>query len=249
MREQEIYTQFMDWLKQSWIGLPDSEFKEETIRARFNLDEAEFLTGFPFRKTPLADLAILKGMSEEELAEKLDPMAIKGLVWKGTKDGKVRYGLNDIFFSLYRSAFWSMLENDHMRAVSEPANQYMLNGMLESFSNVEHHGLRTLPIHKTIQAGTTVRPYEDVVKLLDDFKYYTVSACPCRQRKNLDPTVENSKKPLEVCLHFDDLGHYIVDNEMGREITRQETEEILLKSAKAGLVHGMSAWQERPDTI
>ncbi len=249
MTEQEIYTQFMDWLKRTWIGLPDSEFKEEAVRARFTVDEAEFLTGFPFRRTPLEELATLKGMSEKELAEKLDPMAIKGLVWKGTKDGKVRYGLNEIFFSLYRSAFWRMLENDHMRAVSVPANQYMLNGMLEGFSKTEHQGLRTLPIDKTIEAGTTVRPYEDVVKLLDSFKYYTVSACPCRQRKNLDPTVENSKKPLEVCLHFDDLGHYIVDNEMGREITREETEAILLKSAKAGLVHGMSAWQERPDTI
>ena len=36
---------------------------------------------------------------------------------------------------------------------------------------------------------------------------------------------------------------------MGREITRAETETILKASADAGLVHGLSNWQEKPDTI
>lgn len=36
---------------------------------------------------------------------------------------------------------------------------------------------------------------------------------------------------------------------MGREITREETEEILRQSAEAGLVHGVSNMQEGPDTI
>lgn len=249
MTEQEIYNRFIDWLKNTWIGVPDSAFKEETIRARFSVEEAEFLTGFPFRKTPLDELAAQKGVAETELAEKLDAMAKKGLIWKGQKKGKTRYGLNEIFFSLYRSAFWSMIDSDHMRTVAQPANRYFLNGMMSDFGKVEFKGLRTLPINKTIEPGTAVRPYEDVVKLLDDYEYYTVSACPCRMRKKLDSDYEESKKPLEVCLHFDDLGHYIVENDMGREITRGETEEILLKAAKAGLIHGVSNWQENPDTI
>ncbi|MFH2131901.1 MAG: 4Fe-4S dicluster domain-containing protein [bacterium] len=249
MTEQDIYSRFMDWLKNSWIGLPDSEFKEETIRQRFSVDEAAFLTGFPFRKTPLDELADLKGMTEAALSERLDPMAKKGLVWKEMKKGKVRYGLNEIFFSLYRSAFWPMLHTDHMVQVAPSANQYFLNGMMDDFGNVEAKGLRTLPIHETIQPGTVVKPYEDVVKLLDGFEYFTVSACPCRQRKKLDPTFKDSDQPLEACLHFDDLGHYIVENEMGREITREETEAILKKAAKAGLVHGLSNWREKPDTI
>lgn len=36
---------------------------------------------------------------------------------------------------------------------------------------------------------------------------------------------------------------------MGREITRQETEEILKRSADRGLIHGISNHQEKPDTI
>ena len=65
----------------------------------------------------------------------------------------------------------------------------------------------------------------------------------------MDPDFADCEYPTEVCLHFGRLGHYIVENGMGREITRQETEEILRKSAEAGLVHGVSNMQEAPDTI
>jgi len=40
-----------------------------------------------------------------------------------------------------------------------------------------------------------------------------------------------------------------VENGMGREITRRETEEILRRSAELGLIHGISNQQEKPDTI
>ena len=34
-----------------------------------------------------------------------------------------------------------------------------------------------------------ILPYEDVVKVLDNFEYYSVSDCPCRHRKNLDEEI------------------------------------------------------------
>jgi len=46
------------------------------------------------------------------------------------------------------------------------------------------------------------------------------------QRQKLDDDGNRCDKPLSVCLHFDELGHYIVDKGMGREITREEMEKI-----------------------
>jgi len=40
-----------------------------------------------------------------------------------------------------------------------------------------------------------------------------------------------------------------VENGMGREITKEETFDILKKAADEGLVHGLSNWKEKPDTI
>jgi len=77
----------------------------------------------------------------------------------------------------------------------------------------------------------------------------TVSTCPCRQRHNLDPDMKDCHHPLETCLHFDELGHYIVEHGLGREIRKQDTLEILKQAADSGLVHAVSAWQQKPDTI
>ncbi len=249
MSEKQIYEAFMKWQEQSWYGLPESKYLLPLIKARYSVEEAEFLTGLPFRKTSIEELAELRSTDTESLTLKLDEAASNGLVWKDEKNGKTRYGLNDLFFSIFRASFWPGSDSDQIKEIAPPANAYVLGGALENFSKAENKALRTLPIHKTIQPNTTIKPYEDIVKILDGFSYFTVSACPCRHRKSLDPEYPESKMPLEVCLHFDALGHYIVDNGMGREITREETEDILKKCADKGLVHGLSNWQEKPDTI
>jgi hypothetical protein len=249
MSETEIYDRFVEWLQTSWFGVPESEHMMPTVQAQYTLEEAEFLTGMPFRPTTLSELAELKQMEESELAGVMDGMAVKGLVWRVENEKGLRYLLNDLFFVIMRSTFWRDRKNKESVEVAKEANKYYYNGLFKDLVQMHYGGLRTIPIEKTVASDKEIRPYEDVVGLLDKFEYYTVSDCPCCQRKKLDPEYETSSKPLEVCLHFDALGKYIVESGMGREITREETEAILAKSAKAGLVHGVSNWEHKPDTI
>ncbi len=65
----------------------------------------------------------------------------------------------------------------------------------------------------------------------------------------MDPDSVDSPFPIETCLHFDELGRYCVENDMGREITREETLGILKKAADAGLVHATANHQGNGDTI
>ncbi len=203
----------------------------------------------PYRPTKLSEIAVLKQLDETELGDRLDNMARKGLVRRSVGEDGARYALNDLFFLIMRSTFWPGREDETTVNVARQTNTYYYSGMFTDFNKMTVGGLRTVPIKTTVEDTREIRPYEDVVGLLDRFEYYTVSDCPCRQRKKQDPDYEESKKPLEVCLHFDDLGKYIVENGMGREINREETEAILEKSAKAGPVHGVSNWEQKPDTI
>ncbi len=249
MSENEIYERFAKWLGKSWFGVPESPDSMEIIKARYTAEEADFLTGMPYKLTKLADLSELKQIDESELGVLLDDMAQKGLVWRSVYEDGVRYSLNDLFFVIMRSTFWPGREDKTSVSVAKQTNKYYYSGLFEDLNKMSLGGLRTVPIHTTVEDTREIRPYEDVVAILDKFEYFTVSACPCRQRKKLDPDYEESKKPSEVCLHFDDLGRYIVGSGMGREITREETEAILKKSANAGLVHGVSNWEQKPDTI
>jgi len=219
------------------------------VKAFYPPQEAAFLTGLPFSNRDLDEIAHMKDMPPEVLKPRLDALAKKGMVWRSEKNGRIRYKLNDSFFVFYRSAFWHGREDDVTKSVAPLINNYHLNGFMEQFAHAHHKGLRAIPIEKTMADTRQVVPYEDVIKVVDAQDYFTVSACPCRTRKRLDEEAHKCDHPVEVCLHFGTLGRYIVENGLGREITREETLDILKQSADSGLVHGISNWREGVDTI
>ena len=102
-------------------------------------------------------------------------------------------------------------------------NQYYYHGFFDKFDQTHQKGIRALPIEETIEDPRRILPFEQVTKVLDSKEYFCVSTCACKHRKNIDPESPDCKYPAEVCLHFDRLGRYIVENGLGREINREET--------------------------
>jgi len=247
--EKELYQELIDWLRKAWWGLPESEHLMPTVQAFYNPEEAALLTGIPFSGRSLEELAEMKGMAPEELAPRLDALARKAVVWRSEKGGTTRYSLNDSFFVFMRGPYWAEKPDEASEATTKPLNKYFYDGFMDQFREAHTKGLRTIPIDRTVEDPRRILPYEDVVKFVDSQDYCTVSFCPCRQRKLLDPDSKVCDHPLEVCLHFGLLGHYIVENGLGREISREETKEILKQAAESGLVHAISNWQEGADTI
>ncbi len=247
--EEKVYREFIDWLRKAWWGLPDSEHLMPTMKAFYTPEEAKLLTGIPFSGRSLEELAEMKGMNPDELAPMMDALARRGAVWRSQKGDSLRYSLNDSFFVFLRGPYWAEHPDEATQKTAKPLNKYFIDGFMDQFAEAHTKGLRTIPIDRTVEDPHTILPYEDVVKYVDSQDYCTVSFCPCRQRKLLDPESEVCDHPLEVCLHFGKLGRYIVENGLGREITREETREILKQAAESGLVHAISNWQEGADTI
>ncbi len=249
MSDQEVYVRFIEWLNKAWWGLPESVHLMPTVRAFYTPKEAALLTDIPFTGKSLEELADLKGMPSAELARKLDAMARRGAVWRSMRGKTVHYSLNDTFFVFTRGSFWAQKPDKGTKALARPLNKYFYDGFMDQFAPAHSKGLRTIPIHKTLEDPRRILPYEDVIQFVDSQDYRVVANCACRQRKNLDPDSPDCRHPLEVCLHFGRLGHYIVDNGLGREITKEETKEILEQAAESGLVHAISNWEQGADTI
>lgn len=249
MSDEEIYEKFINWMRQTWVELPESEYLRPLIKAFYTPEEAALLTGMSFGPKGIEELGKSKGMDPAELEPKLKELAGKGMVYESIGNEPVRYSLADSLFAFLRGSLWAEHPEEHVRKAAPFINKYFKDVWWEQFIYTRQRGLRTIPIDETIEDPRQVLPFEDVVKVVDDREYYTVSRCPCRQRYKLDPDEEDCTFPDEVCLHFDELGRYIVENDLGREITREETLEILEKAADSGLVHGISNWENGPDTI
>jgi NAD-dependent dihydropyrimidine dehydrogenase PreA subunit len=253
MTDREVYQEFIEWLGETWWRLTDSEARLPMIASYLTPEEAAFLCGFPRNmldagKT-LEELAEAKQIDPDELEPKLRQLCVKGVLNNKHEGDTVRYALNDSFFIFLRAIYWPGEANQTAREAAPHVNKYFLDGWFDQWKDVHISGLRSLPIGETIGGSKEILPFEDVSKVVDNFEYYAVSECPCKTRHNMDPAYKDSSKPTEVCLHFDGLGRYIVENGMGREITKEETLEILKKAADAGLVHGITNWTDKPDTI
>jgi hypothetical protein len=163
MTEQErtTYIKFIEWLKQSLYGVPDSDVLLPYVAARYTHEEAVLLTGMPFTPKTLAELSDLTRTSADVLRPKLDALASKGLVYKQVKENRERYVLNDIFF-IYRGFGWPGRLNEYDQIVGPLQHKYLTGGLMSPWQNVKEKGLRVLPIEVTIEDTSGVLPYEEV---------------------------------------------------------------------------------------
>ena len=247
--EDEIYSRFISWLDKGWWHLPPSEHLLPSIRAFFTPEEAGLLTGFPFKPTELKELANLKGTEPNDLAAELDALAKKGVVWRAERDGSIFYNLNDAFFIFFRGPFSAIHLDQAAKAMAPSLNRYLREGLMDQLAPVHTKPLRTIPINMTVEDPRRIMPYEDVMSVVDSRDFLSVSNCACRQRRRVDPDSTQCEHPEEVCLHFGDLAHYLVDSGLSREITKEEAKDILKVAADAGLVHAVSNRQKDVDTI
>lgn len=249
MTHRRVYETFIDWLRQSWGHLPDSVELMPLIEATYTPEEAKLLTGMPFSESTVEELAEILQVSPEVLATKLDELASRGLVFRLMDGESARYRLLDARFVFLRSFFWPGRDDAATRAVAPYVNRYYRDGFGDNWKDVHTKGLRVLPIQQSIDDPRRVLPYEDVVEVLQDQDQFAVASCACRQRKRLDPDESRCHHETENCLHFGKFADYIILNGLGREITREEAQEILSRSAEQGLVHAISNWQKGADTI
>ena len=249
MSVNEIYSRFIEWLDKGWWHLPTSEHLLPSIKALLTPEEAALLTGLPFEPTELKALVNLKGIQPDDLGAKLDALTKKGVVWRTERDGRILYNLNDAFFIFFRDPFYAFHIDQAAEAMAPFLNRYLRDGLMNQLAPVGTKPLRTIPIGGAIEDPRRIAPYEDVMSIVESQNFVAVSNCACKQRKRVDPNSARCKHPEEVCLHFGDLAHYLVDNGLSRQISKEETRDILKVAAEAGLVHAISNRQKNVDTI
>lgn len=249
MTDEEVYRKFIDYMDNPVFGFTESEFKMPMITAFITPEEAEFLTGFPMSNTSLEEIAEIKQMDLAELGPKVKALCRKGLIYESIREDSVQYRLWSAPEMFTRVTYWTGKAEEPTKSMAPYANRYYMDGWWDQTKPFPNPALRAIPINETVESGTEFLPFEDVTKILDNYEYYTVSHCPCRIRHGMDPDYDESPFPSEVCLHFDELGRYCVENDLGREITKEETLAILKGAADAGLVHGLQNTEEHPETL
>jgi Na+-translocating ferredoxin:NAD+ oxidoreductase subunit B len=235
MDRKTLYENLAKHLNQGIIGAPMSPALMGILEIMFNEEEAEIACKLPFENKSLEKLKELFPEKSESLESILTGMAKNGTVFTQQKPGKERkYRLLPTVVGWAEAPFWAGMDTEKARRLAPLWIAYRNEGFgRELARNIPT--VRVIPIDHSLKKKSEILPFDQLKEKLNTLSYFAVSKCPCRQMmayegKGCDHTLDN-------CLHFDEMGRYVVEQGMGREITKEEAIKILEEADKEGLVH------------
>lgn len=228
---ENIYRQLQERLDLYSMGFPKAESGIEIKILKYLFTEKEaalFLALSPALETPeTISQRICKPL--DEIAEKLDAMAEKGLLFRIKKEGVNKYGAIPFVHGLFEFQVKN-LKPVFARMVGDYFEEAFDQAMIK---NAEHF-LRVIPVNKSIDLTHHIASYEDAVQILNSKDRIVIADCICRKRTEVID--KGCGKHLEACFMFGSMGQYYLDKNMGRDIPINEAIEILKRCREDGLV-------------
>ncbi len=227
----DVYQKLAKHLDSLPAGYPSTETGLELriLKRLFSTEEAHIATTLTMMPEPVAGIAARLATDEAKLAETLEAMAKKGLIFRISKNGTTLYSAAQFVVGI-----WEYHVNSLDEALIRDVNAYMPTLMKKSWLNTTTKQLRVVPVAKSVSAEMAVMPFEAAEEIINRQSKIIVSPCICRKEQKM--IGKGCAKPEEACLIFGGGAYYYEKNGLGREIDKREALDILKSGVDAGLV-------------
>jgi NAD-dependent dihydropyrimidine dehydrogenase PreA subunit len=249
MSEHGIYDKLADYLGTMPVGAPKTPELFEILKTLYTENEAELAVKLPFLPMTLDALVDRTGMEEAELEPLLKKMVKKGLVFEELGADEPLYRLLPTVVGFSETPFWGGVRTAQAEKLAPLWLKYVRNAFYHEVGGISNTPMtRVIPVQESISDTRKIASHEKLVEKVKETSYQAVAHCPCRLMRKYSGEGQCDHS-TENCLHFGSLGRYIVANGMGREITVDETLDILKRSNEEGLVHITGNYQEEIETV
>ena len=229
-----VYTQLADTLDRMPEGFPKTESGVELkiLQKIFSEEDAAMFLKLKRSAETAEQIAERLDASIEEIRKTLDAMAQRGQIWCSASRGTTKFAQAPFVVGIYEMQV-NRLDKELVDLVEEyfPVLQKTLGGFSPPVT-------RTIPIGEVIEGESSVQPYDDVMKILDEARSFKVQDCICREERAIygepcDHTREN-------CLAFSkEEDAWATFKLAGRVISKEEAFQVVKKAAEEGLVHNL----------
>ncbi|MBD3230843.1 MAG: 4Fe-4S dicluster domain-containing protein [Candidatus Lokiarchaeota archaeon] len=236
----EVYRELQKHLDNMPIGFPAtrSGIEIKILKKLFNPEEAKIATYLKYQAIPSESLETIYDrvkdleITMDELEEKLENMASKGTIHY-RKEGDQKYYAN----ALFAVGMYEFQVNKITKDFFKEFLNYVFEGYAKELFYTKIPQLRTIPIEQSITPQHEVKTYDNIRKVLEDScGPFVVANCICRQAMDLMGKPCERTDRREICLGFGNMAQQYIDQDWGREITREEAMEILTENENDGLV-------------
>jgi electron transport complex protein RnfB len=251
MSGSNLYDALVEHLNSMPIGAPKTPELIEILKTIYTEEEAALAVKLPFLPMTLDGLADRTGVEKGKLESMLAKMADRGTVAQETLGDQEMYRLLPTVVGFSETPFWAGKRTPETEKLAKLWRNYAVNGFIHEVGGgglSETPMTRVIPMEESLTDARKVADYERLADTVRGSSYQAVAHCPCRLMRNYagEGTCGHS---TENCLHFGPMGRYMVEKGMAREITVDETLDILKRSNEEGLVHITGNYQGELDTI
>jgi Pyruvate/2-oxoacid:ferredoxin oxidoreductase delta subunit len=243
MQEAKLYDELAKHLDQGIVGSPRSPALIEILKILFPGEEAEVGVRLPMMDQSLAELRALFPERADTIEDTLDRMVAHGTVFvSGASEEERKYRLLPSVVGWAETPFWAGRATEEARKLAPLWLKYREEAYGAELARGGTPPVRVLPISENLRESSEVLPYEALKEKIAEQTFCAVAKCPCRQMRTY--VGEGCDHSLDNCLHFGDMGRFMVERGMAREVTRKETLEILKDAHEEGLVHSCDNLRE-----
>ena len=229
-----VYEKLRERLDKFPQGFPKTEsgVELEILQHLFTSDEAELMLHLrPFPPENVATIAERTGKDKTELRETLHEMSRKGLIQRYEAPDDERY----YFLIPWMVGIYELQLNNLTQENVKLYEKHFEEGTVPALRNRRTGGLRVIPVEQEIEASTEIQPYERVSQIIESNTKFAVADCICRKEAGM--LGKGCDKLMEACMSFGAFAEFYIENGLGREISKEEAKEILLKAEEDGLIH------------
>jgi Pyruvate/2-oxoacid:ferredoxin oxidoreductase delta subunit len=234
-----IYEQLMQKFAKRgrYPGMDIPEFYE-MARELFTPEEAAVAVAIPRGFCTVEQLAETLGKSVEDVQSVARAMAKKGLCTSFEMDVTEAYALPPLVPGIFEFQFLRGTKTEKDVRAAKLIHEYKeavdaINGTPE----ISFPPARVITVDERVEPGNTIRTYDQMSSYVENSDPIAVGTCYCRHEAELIDPNDTCGKPNDVCMQFGTGARFVIDQGMGREISKKEAMEILRESEEAGLVH------------
>jgi len=233
----EIYRLLQQHLDNQAVGFPATESGTDItlLKRLFTPDEARIALHIPYKPTSQEQI-VEQAASEfpaKQVEHLLDSMLMKGAIGWREKSGASYWNVMPLVVGIF----------EHQDGEPTPdfladAHAYLENEAFgKAFLAATPFQMRIIPINESISAKHHVATYDHIRSIVETNPGpFVVLKCICREIMAMNEQPCGVTSRVETCLAFGDTAASILRRNHGREITRDETLEILRQNENDGLV-------------
>ena len=240
---KDVYNRLAKHLSTLGMGLPHKDELVDILKSVFSESEAQVAlllptNHIPLKPMPVVDLARSSNMGIQEVTDILESLAAKKLIFAGkAENGERGYALHQAGFGFSQAFFWEGKDTPQARNMTRLILKYFNRQVTqEAFGAKKVKPYRYIPIQQSLDPEIqAVLPHDRMDTILNQAQRFALAHCPCRVEAGLMGRA--CEHPLEVCLKFDQMADYLIEQGLGREISREEARQVVNNAARIGLVH------------